>query len=155
MSLQAIAQRIKARSVTPETPGKNMGLQPEPAPLLACTLATPETPVFVDTRNESANDAHDLTEAQSERAAIQHFDGGIDAGLADLLARHGDASAGGVDWARCRIDTEAQSSRRWLVLLRQGGLTILHCSKAATRAELLASLRYGLVIPMNEPGESA
>ncbi|WP_156052538.1 hypothetical protein [Thiomonas sp. CB2] len=122
MSLQAIAQRIKARSATPETPEKNMGLQPEPAPLLACTLATPETPVFVNTRSEPANDARDLDEAQSERAAIQHFDGGIDAALADLLARHGGYH--GIDWQGLAL-IDAEKSALWIVQRPDGLLTTL------------------------------
>ena len=122
MSLLAIAQRIKARSATPATSEKYMGLQRKPAPLLACTLATPETPVSVDTRSESANDARDLDEAQTERAAIHHFDGGIDAALADLLARHGGYH--GIDWAGLAL-SDATQSGLWIVQRPDGLLTTL------------------------------
>lgn len=122
MSLQAIAQRIKARSATPATSEKYMGLQREPAPLLARTLATPETPIFVDTRSEPANDARDLDEAQTERAAIHHFDGGIDAALADLLARHGGFP--GIDWQRLTL-IDATTSALWIVQRPDGLLTSL------------------------------
>lgn len=105
MSLLAIAQRIKARSATPETPEKIVGLQPEPASLLACTLATPETPVSVDTRSESANDPR--------------ID---DAPLTGLLAQHGGFP--GIDWHGLAL-TDAQESSLWIVQRPDGLLTVL------------------------------
>ena len=105
MSLLAIAQRIKARSATPATPEKIVGLQPEPASLLARTLATPETPVSVDTRSESANDPR--------------ID---DAPLTGLLARHGGFP--GIDWHGTAL-IEAEKSALWIVQRPDGRLTTL------------------------------
>ena len=105
MSLLAIAQRIKARSATPATPEKIVGLQPEPASLLACTLATPETPVSVDTRSESANDPR--------------ID---DAPLTGLLAQHGGFP--GIDWHGLAL-IDAEKSSLWIVQRPDGRLTTL------------------------------
>ncbi|MGE0070993.1 MAG: hypothetical protein AB7S67_12285 [Thiomonas sp.] len=122
MSLQAIAQRIKARSATPATSEKNMGLQPEPAPLLGRTLATSATPFFVDTRSVAANDARELDESQAERAAIMRFDGEIDAPLADLLALYGGYPS--IDWQGLALTGE-QESALWIVQRPDGLLTTL------------------------------
>lgn len=51
MGLKSLMERLKNRAaVTPVTPEKISGLQPEPAWIGACTLVTPVTPNFVDTR---------------------------------------------------------------------------------------------------------
>lgn len=71
-------------------------------------------------KNESANDARDLGEAQTERAAIHHFDGGIDAALADLLARHGGFP--GINWHGLAL-IDATQSDLWIVQRPDGLLT--------------------------------
>lgn len=71
---------------------------------------------------EAANDARDLTEAQIERAAIREFDGGIDPGIADLLALHGGFD--GVDWPGLAL-TDSQESNLWIVQRPDGLLTVL------------------------------
>ena len=51
MALKNLMVRLQSRAVvTPVTPEKSTGLQPEPAWIGACTLVTPVTPHFVDTR---------------------------------------------------------------------------------------------------------
>ena len=75
---------------------------------------------------EAANDARDLTEAQIERAAIREFDGGIDPGIADLLALHGGFD--GVDWPGLALTNE-QESRLWIVQRPDGLLTVLAAVK--------------------------
>ena len=71
---------------------------------------------------EAANDARDLTEAQIERAAIREFDGGIDPGIADLLALHGGFD--GVDWPGLAL-IDATTSPLWIVQRPDGVLTLL------------------------------
>ncbi|MGC8703683.1 MAG: hypothetical protein ACP5RV_12255 [Thiomonas sp.] len=113
MSLLAIVRRIKARSATPETPKKNTGFQREPAPLLACTLATPETSVSVNSRSESANDAHN-----------------IDRRLADLLREHGGYPS--VRWDELEL-IDATKSPVWVVLRPAGLLTVLVATESIGR----------------------
>jgi len=98
---------------------------------------------------QPANDAHNLDEAQSERAAIREHDAAIHREVAELLARHGDASAGGVDWTVCRLVTDAQASRRWLVVTPLG-CTTLDCATPKTRGEIMQSLRYSAALPIGE-----
>lgn len=51
MALKNLMVRLQSRAaVTPVTPEKSTGLQPEPAWIGACTFVTPVTPLFVDTR---------------------------------------------------------------------------------------------------------
>ncbi|WP_288126683.1 hypothetical protein [Thiomonas sp.] len=80
--------------------------------------------------NGAANDTHDLD-------------------IAELLARHGDASAGGVDWAPCRLLSDAQASRRWLVVTPLG-CTTLTCTSPKTRDEIKQSLRYSTAVPIGD-----
>ncbi|MHB1666767.1 MAG: TubC N-terminal docking domain-related protein [Thiomonas sp.] len=98
---------------------------------------------------QPANDANDLDEAQAERAAIREHDGGINRGIAELLARHGDASAGGVDWTVCRLVADAQASRRWLVVTALG-CTTLTSSEPRTRAEIMKAMCYSTALPIGE-----
>ena len=95
MSLETYLARRLGRTATPETPAEIQGLQPRPAQTLAYTPATPETP---KTATSAANDATDL-----------HA----------LLAMHGDASAGGVDWPAWAV-SGASTSSSWLVLTQHG-----------------------------------
>lgn len=51
MGLKSLIERLQSQAaVTPVTPEKITGLQPKPAWIGACTLVTPVTPYFVDTR---------------------------------------------------------------------------------------------------------
>ena len=51
MGLKSLIERLQNQAaVTPVTPEKITGLQPKPAWIGACTLVTPVTPHFVDTR---------------------------------------------------------------------------------------------------------
>lgn len=130
---------------TPEHHGTPACVPATPTETLAWTPGTPGTPQI--SNSQATNDPHDLDEAQAERAAVQHHDGGIDAALAVLLARHGDASAGGVDWTLHRLVAEAQASRRWLVVTPLG-CTTLACSTPKTRAEVMQSMRYSTALPI-------
>ncbi len=132
---------------TPEHHGTPAGVPATPSETKAWTPGTPGTPQISNV--QATNDAHDLDEAQAERAAIQHFDGGMDGHLAELLARHGDASAAGVDWTLHRLATEVLSSRRWLVVTPLG-CTTLTCSTPTTRAEVMQSLRYSAALPIGD-----
>ena len=99
MSLETYLARRMGSAATPETPAEIQGFQPKPAQTLACTHATPETP---KTATSAANDAEDL---------------------AVLLRRHGDASAGGVNWSSWALSF-ASASASWLVVTASG-LTLL------------------------------
>ncbi|NNM64880.1 MAG: hypothetical protein HKL99_09765 [Burkholderiales bacterium] len=132
---------------TPEHHGTPACVPATPAETLAWTPGTPGTPQISNV--QATNDAHDLDEVQSERAAIQHFDGGIDAPIAELLARHGDASAGGVGWALTKLVADVQASRHWLVVTPLG-CTTLTCTAPTTRTEIMQSLRYSTALPIGD-----
>jgi len=70
----------------------------------------------------AANDSHVLDEAQEERAAIMHFDGGIDPRLAERLALHGGFP--GIRWHELAL-VDAQESSLWVVVLPDGRLSTL------------------------------
>ncbi len=110
---------------------------------------TPELSPYKAQIIEAANEPHDLDGAQSERAAILEFAAGISLDVAELLARHGDASAGGVDWTLHRLVTDVQSSRRWLVVTSLG-CTTLTITAPTTRAEVMKSLRYSAALPIGD-----
>ena len=132
---------------TPEHRGTPAGVPATPAETKAWTPGTPGTPQNGNV--QATNDAHDLDEAQSERAAIREFDAGIPRDVAELLARHGDASAGGVDWTLHRLLADVQTSRRWLVVTPLG-CTTLACTASTTRAEVMKSLRYITALPIGD-----
>ena len=129
---------------TPEHRGTPACVPATPAETKAWTPGTPQ-----NGNVQATNDAHDLDEAQSESAAIREFDAGTPRDVAELLARHGDASAGGVDWTLQRLATDVQSSRRWLVVTPLG-CTTLTCSAPTTRAEVIKSLRYITALPIGD-----
>jgi hypothetical protein len=70
----------------------------------------------------AANDSHGLDEAQEERAAIMHFDGGIEPRLAERLALHGGFP--GIRWHELAL-IDAQESSLWVVVLPDGRLSTL------------------------------
>ena len=132
---------------TPEHHGTPAGVPPKPAETLAWTPGTPGTPQISNV--QATNDAHDLDEAQSERAAIREFDAGIPRDVAELLERNGDASAAGVYWTLQRLATDVQTSRHWLVVTPLG-CTTLTCSAPTTRAEIMKSIRYAEALPIGD-----
>ena len=133
--LRSISGKPTVREPTKPTKGAYVGF------VGAATTRIPE--------NGAANEPHDLDEAQAERAAIREFDAGIPRDVAELLARHGDASAGGVDWTLHRLVTDVQSSRRWLVVTSLG-CTTLTITAPTTRAEVMKSLRYSAALPIGD-----
>lgn len=134
-------------------PRMNIGPVPITNPCEPLRIPTRQATPAPQIRNSSQDVASPADSADT--GVSQHSQdsqrGIVESSIADLLARYGDASAGGVDWAKCRIASVAQSARHWLVLLRAGGMTTLQCSRPTTRAELLNGLRYGLVVALNEP----